>query len=306
MAGVHAAARSPAIRPSTLNTNRSKKARMNIAPLSPYIGVEVTGVDLREPVSEENFDALRTALNQHSLLLFRGQRINEAQHVAFSRRFGTLIGHVLKQFLKPEYPEVYVLSNVAENGKPIGNHKEGWNWHSDLSYKAEPSMGALLYAVEVPPEEGDTFFASMHAAWDSLTPTMQQRIRHMTATHSYTNYYGKAFADRNPLTDEQRAATPDVVHPLVRTHPDTGRLSLYVGQDVVKQIDNLAAKDSIALLAELNAHAISPEFSYRHKWQAGDLLVWDNRSTMHRATPYDDEKYRRIMHRTTVAGDRPK
>lgn len=278
---------------------------MQLENLTPFLGTEVKGIDLREPVSDADFAVLRDALNQRSVLLFRGQSIDESQHVAFSRRFGTLLGHVLTQFLKKEHPEVYVLSNVSENGKPIGNHKEGWNWHSDLSYKAEPSMGALLYALEVPPVEGDTFFASMHAAYDALDDDMKARIRHLTATHSYANYYGKAFADRNPLTPEQLAATPDVVHPLVRTHPETGRLSLYVGEDVVKQIDGLPAEESVALLAELNAHAISPEFSYRHKWLAGDLLVWDNRCTMHRATPYDDNVYRRVMHRTTVAGDRP-
>jgi taurine dioxygenase len=273
--------------------------------LTPFIGSSVHGIDLREPVADADFAVLRDALNQRSLLLFRGQQIDESQHVAFSRRFGTLLGHVLTQFLKKEHPEVYVLSNVSENGKPIGNHKEGWNWHSDLSYKAEPSLGALLYAVEVPPVEGDTFFASMHAAYDALPESTKTRIRHLTATHSYANYYGKAFADRNPLTAEQLAATPDVVHPLVRTHPETGRLSLYVGQDVVKKIDGLPEDESTALLAELNEHAISPPFSYRHQWLAGDLLIWDNRCTMHRATPYDDIKYRRVMHRTTVAGDRP-
>lgn len=122
---------------------------MQLENLTSFIGTEVKGIDLREPVSDSDFAVLRDTLNQRSLLLFRGQRINEAQHVAFSRRFGPLLGHVLTQFLKKEHPEVYVLSNVSENGKPIGNHKEGWNWHSDLSYKAEPSMGALLYALEV-------------------------------------------------------------------------------------------------------------------------------------------------------------
>jgi taurine dioxygenase len=279
---------------------------MHIEPLSPFIGAAVTGIDLRQPVADADFALLREAFNKHSLLLFRGQQVDEAQHVAFSRRFGPLLGHVLTQFLKKEHPEVYVLSNVSENGKPIGNHKEGWNWHSDLSYKAEPSMGALLYALEVPPEEGDTYFASMHAAYEALDEATKVRIRHLTATHSYANYYGRAFADRNPLTPEQLAATPDVVHPLVRTHPETGRLSLYAGQDVVKKIDGLPPQESEALLRELNEHAISPAFSYRHKWLAGDLLVWDNRCTMHRATPYDDQKYRRVMHRTTVAGDRPR
>jgi taurine dioxygenase len=127
----------------------------------------------------------------------------------------------------------------------------------------------------------------------------------MKATHSYSTYYGKAFADRNPLTEEQKAAVPDVVHPVVRTHPETGRLALYVGEDVVKNLVGLPADESEQLLAELNGHAISPQFSYRHKWRAGDLVVWDNRATMHKATPYDDVKYRRVMHRTTIAGDRP-
>ena len=163
---------------------------MQLENLTSFIGTEVKGLDLREPVSDDDFAVLRETLNQRSVLLFRGQRINESQHVAFSRRFGPLLGHVLTQFLKKEHPEVYVLSNVSENGKPIGNHKEGWNWHSDLSYKAEPSMGALLYALEVPPVEGDTFFASMHAAYDALDDDMKARIRHLTATHSYANYYG--------------------------------------------------------------------------------------------------------------------
>jgi taurine dioxygenase len=278
---------------------------MKLVPITPHIGIEVQDVDLRQPMAAADFALVRQALNAHSVLLFRDQAIDEGQHVAFSRRFGSLLGHVLTHFLMKEHPEVYVLSNVREQGRPIGNHKEGWNWHSDLSYKTEPSLGALLYALEVPPEEGDTWFASMHAAWDGLDAQTQEQIRSLRATHSYATYYGKAFADRNPLSDEQKAAVPDVSHPLVRTHPETGRLSLYVGQDVVKCIDGLPEAEGAELLARLNAHATAPRFAYRHKWRAGDLLVWDNRSTMHCATPYDDVAYRRVMHRTTVAGDRP-
>jgi taurine dioxygenase len=278
---------------------------MKLVPITPHIGMEIQDIDLRQPVGDEDFARLRKALNEHSLLLFRGQDIKEAQHVAFSRRFGTLLGHVLTQFLKKEHPEVYVLSNVREKGQPIGNHKEGWNWHSDLSYKSEPSLGALLYALEVPPVEGDTWFASMHAAWDALDQDTRRKIRPLRATHSYANYYGKAFADRTPLSEQQKADVPDVSHPLVRTHPETGRLSLYVGQDVVKCIEGLPADEGADLLERLNEHATQERFAYRHNWRAGDLLVWDNRSTMHRATPYDDVAYRRVMHRTTVAGDRP-
>lgn len=274
-------------------------------PLHPGFGIEVTDLDLSNPDSDAVVDALVTALDTHSLILVRGQTLSNARHVDISRRFGALLTHVLKQFLTTGLPEIYVLSNVSEQGKPIGNHKEGWNWHSDLSYVAEPSMGSLLYSVEVPPEGADTLFASMHLAWESLPPATQTKIRNMTATHSYEGYYSRAFADRAPLTDEQKARTPDVVHPVVRTHPTTGRLSLYVGQDIVKQIDGLPAEESAALLAALNAHAISDAFTYRHKWQQGDLIIWDNRCTMHCATPYDDNRYRRVMHRTTVAGTRP-
>jgi len=274
-------------------------------PLHPGFGIEVLDLDLSDPSSDAAVDALVDELNVHSLILVRGQKLSNARHVEISRRFGPLMTHVLKQFLTTGLPEIYVLSNVSENGKPIGNHKEGWNWHSDLSYVAEPSMGSLLYAVEVPPEGADTLFASMHLAWEALPATTQARIRELTATHSYAGYYGKAFADRAPLSEEQKARTPDVVHPVVRTHPITGRLSLYVGQDIVKRIDGLPADESEALLAELNAHAIRDEFVFRHRWRQGDLILWDNRCTMHRATPYDDAKYRRVMHRTTVAGSRP-
>ncbi|OWT73450.1 MULTISPECIES: TauD/TfdA family dioxygenase [unclassified Achromobacter] len=273
--------------------------------LHPGFGIEVLDLDLADPASDVAVDQLVQDLERHSLILVRGQALSNQRHVDISRRFGSLMTHVLKQFLTTGLPEIYVLSNVAENGKPIGNHKEGWNWHSDLSYVAEPSMGSLLYSVEVPPEGADTLFASMHLAYEGLPPATQARIRDLTATHSYAGYYGKAFADRTPLTDEQKARTPDVVHPVVRTHPVTGRLSLYVGQDIVKQIDGLPCAEGDALLAELNRHAISDAFVYRHRWQQGDLVIWDNRCTMHCATPYDDQKYRRVMHRTTVAGTRP-
>ncbi len=278
---------------------------LDTRPLHPGFGIEVLDLDLSSPASDAAVDELVQAVDKHSLILVRGQKLTHERHVEISRRFGSLLTHVLKQFLTTGLPEIYVLSNVSENGKPIGNHKEGWNWHSDLSYVAEPSMGSLLYAVEVPPVGADTLFASMHLAYENLPEKTQARIRGMSATHSYAGYYGKAFADREPLTDEQKARTPDVVHPVVRTHPTTGRLSLYVGQDIVKQINDLPAEESTGLLAELNAHAIQDAFTYRHVWQQGDLIIWDNRSTMHCATPYEDTRYRRVMHRTTVAGDRP-
>jgi Probable taurine catabolism dioxygenase len=290
---------------ATAAPSRPRTILPKTRPLHSGFGIEVLDVDISDPASDAMVDALIDALNTHSLILMRGQKLSNERHIEISRRFGPLMVHVLKQYLTTGLPEIYVLSNVIEDGKPLGNHKEGWNWHSDLSYVAEPSLGSLLYAVEVPPEGADTLFASMHLAWEALPAATQDRIRHLKATHSYAGYYARAFADRAPLTDEQKERTPDVVHPLVRTHPVTGRLSLYVGQDIVKRIDGLPEEESDSLLAELNAHAVRDEFVYRHRWRQGDLVIWDNRCTMHKATPYDDTKYRRIMHRTTVAGTRP-
>jgi alpha-ketoglutarate-dependent taurine dioxygenase len=279
---------------------------MELQPLGPVLGVEVTGVDLSEPLDNARFAVIRQALNDHCLVLVRGQALSEGAHVAFARRFGELQIHVLKQFLTTPYPELYVLSNKAVDGKPIGNHKEGWNWHSDLSYLEIPCLGSVLYAREVPPEGADTLFASMYAAYDALDAATKATIADLKAVHSYAGYYAKYFADRTPLSETQKAATPDVIHPIVRTHPETGRKSLYVGQDIVKEILGLPAQEGAALLARLNSHAISEDFTYRHRWRVGDVVIWDNRSTMHKATPYDDKAYIRIMHRATIKGsDRP-
>lgn len=279
---------------------------MDVTPLSPKIGVEIAGIDLSQPLDEATFAEIRRLLNEHSLIAIRGQNLSEAEHVAFARRFGQLQIHVLKQFLTTPHPELYVLSNKKEAGKPIGNHKEGWNWHSDLSYLEVPCLGSVLYAREVPPVGADTLFSSMEAAWEALDAETKAKIRPLKCVHSYSGYYAKAFADRTPLTEEQRAATPDVVHPLVRTHPETGRLSLYVGEDVVKEVVGLEPEESVALLARLNRHATSEAFSHRHVWRQGDVIIWDNRCTMHKATPYDDVAYTRVMHRATICGtERP-
>ncbi len=279
---------------------------MQTRPLHPALGVEIEGVDLALPLADDDFARIRAAFNTHSVLLFREQALSQAAHVALARRFGELQIHVLKQYLTTPYPELYVLSNKIVDGKPIGNHKEGWNWHSDLSYYEIPCLGSVLYAHEVPPEGADTLFASMGAAYEGLDPVTQGRIADLSAVHSYVGYYAKAFEDRAPLSAEQKAATPDVIHPIVRTHPETGRKSLYVGEDIVREIVGLDPAEGAELLARLNAHAISDPFVYRHEWRAGDVLIWDNRCTMHKATPYDDQAYTRVMHRATIKGvDRP-
>ncbi|PZW48398.1 taurine dioxygenase [Humitalea rosea] len=278
---------------------------MDILLLHPGFGVEIAGIDLTGPVSAPQWRAILDAFHTKGVVVFRAQALDEAAHVAVSRRFGDLQTHVLTQFLTTPHPEIYVLSNALREGKPIGNHKEGLNWHSDWSYKAEPAVGSILHGRVCPAEGADTLFACMHMAYETLDEATRTRIDGLFATHSYATYYDRAFADRAPLTEAQRAATPDVIHPLVRLHPGNGRRALYIGREVVKEIIGLDPEEGAALLDRLNAHAVQAAHVYRHKWQEGDLVAWDNRNTMHQATDYDDSTYIRIMHRTTLAGERP-
>ncbi len=274
---------------------------LEMTPLHPGFGLEVRGLELD---NEAHWAEVTAAFHRAGVLAIRGLELDEAGHVALSRRLGALQVHVLTQFLTTPFPEIYVLSNVVRQGKPIGNHKEGLNWHSDWSYKEEPAVGSILHARVCPAEGADTLFACMHQAYEALDAATQQKIDGLFAVHSYATYYGRAFADRTPLSDAQRAATPDVVHPLVRLHAN-GRKALFIGREVVKEVLGVPPEEGAALLDMLNTHAVSAPFIYRHKWQAGDVVAWDNRNTMHQATDYDDTKYSRIMHRTTLAGEKP-
>lgn len=278
---------------------------MQHRPLSEHLGEEVVGVDLSAPLDDATFGAIEDLFNRRSVVVFRDQALTPAQLVAFSERFGEVETPLLNQFTLPEAPKVLVLSNVKEGDKPKGAHRQGHLWHTDLTYMPEPSLGSLLYGVEVPPEGGDTLFASILAAYDALPEARQQALDGLKAVHSYPHAYAQLYPEREPLTEEQKARVPDIVHPLVRTHPATGRKALYMGEYIIKEIEGLSDAETRALVEELIAHITRDEFIYRHKWRAGDLLMWDNRGVVHHATDYDDRKYRRVMHRTTIKGDRP-
>ena len=269
---------------------------LEMTPLHPGFGLEVRGLELD---NEAHWAEVTAAFHRAGVLAIRGLELDEAGHVALSRRLGALQVHVLTQFLTTPFPEIYVLSNVVRQGKPIGNHKEGLNWHSDWSYKEEPAVGSILHARVCPAEGADTLFACMHQAYEALDAATQQKIDGLFAVHSYATYYGRAFADRTPLSDAQRAATPDVVHPLVRLHAN-GRKALFIGREVVKEVLGVPPEEGAALLDMLNTHAVSAPFIYRHKWQAGDVGAWDNRTTMHRARPFDDKHHRRELRRVTT------
>ncbi|HSI51141.1 MAG TPA: TauD/TfdA family dioxygenase [Ideonella sp.] len=272
------------------------------------VGAEVIGLDLNLPLGEADFRRIHQAHLDHHVLVFRDQRITPQQHVDFSRRFGPLQIHVLKNFQLAGHPEILVVSNIKdEQGQPIGLGDAGQYWHSDLSYKETPSLGSLLHAQELPSEGGDTLFANQHAAYDALPEDLKARIAGLKAEHSYLAKYEELRAKspwRPKLTAAQLAEVPPAVQPVVRTHPETGRKGLFVSEHFTTRIVGLPDEESAALLAELFAFSVLPQFVYRHVWQPHDMVFWDNRSVMHLAagTP---EHLRRRLNRTTVEGDAP-
>ena len=276
---------------------------LNIRKLTGHFGAEILDIDLSEPMSDATFAAVSTAFDENSLILFRGQSLMPAQHIAFSSRWGELEHHVLQEYTLPDHPELFVLTNKKKGGKPLGAHKTGWHWHIDNTYMPRPSLGSQLYAREVPPEGGDTWFTSLTAAYDSLPEDLRARIADLKAVHSYAHVYALKYPDREPLSEERKAQVPDLVHPVVRTHPATGRKVLYISEYIIKQFIGMSVEESRELLDELNARATTDDLIYRHQWRVGDLICWDNRATMHFAQPYDDVNYTRLMHTTRVITD---
>ena len=271
------------------------------------LGAQVLGLDLAQPLSQGDFQRLHHAHLDHHVLVFRDQRITPQQQVDFSRRFGPLQIHVLRQFQLPSQPEVLIISNIVENGQPIGLGDAGHFWHSDLSYKEVPSLGSMLHAQELPDEGGDTVFANMHLAWESLPAALRHAVRGTRAEHSYLSQY-EELRRRNPwrpaLTQAQINEVQPVTHPVVRVHPETGRRGLFVSEHFTTRIVGLPDDESRALLDELFAHSVRPEHLYVHRWQPHDLVFWDNRSLMHLATGCPPDQ-RRKLYRTTIEGDAP-
>lgn len=279
----------------------------NIRAFKGPLGAEINGLDLNQPVSDARIAEIRAALVKHGLVVFRDQRITPEQHVAFSRRFGPLQVHVLNRFHLQNHPEILIVSNVLENGKPIGLVDAGADWHSDLSYMPKPSLGALLHAQELPAEQGDTLYANMFTAYDTLPADIKKTLEGRRAVHSYVYRYNrlqKLSPWRVDLTQQQIDEVPEVVHPVIRTHPENGRKALFVSEGFTSHIIGLPRDESDALLKFLHAHSIQPENIYTHKWRAHDIVFWDNRSTIHYAaiTPLH---LRRTLYRTTVEGDVP-
>jgi taurine dioxygenase len=281
---------------------------IEVQKLAPSLGAEVGGVDLSRPVSAETFAEIRRAWLDHLVLRFRGQRLSDPQLLAFSRLFGELDppgpNPYGKPFL-PEHPEMNVISNIKMDGAPIGGLGDGEAiWHSDMTYVDTPPMGAILHALEVPPSGGDTYWANMYLAYETLPPELKRKIEGRRAVHDATyNSAGMMRKGYKEVTDPREA--PGARHPLVRTHPETGRECLFLGRRRNSYILGMELEESDALLDALWAHATRAGLTFRQQWQAGDVLIWDNRCTLHRRDSFDPSA-RRLMHRTQIkaAGQR--
>jgi taurine dioxygenase len=277
---------------------------IDIVPTGAALGAEVRGIDLKSP-GEGQFAALERAWHQHQVLLVRGQTLRDQDLIAFSRRFGDLdwapVQETGRRFVEG-LPEIYIVSNVTVNGQPIGSLGAGEAvWHTDMSYLEVPPMASMLYALEVPPAGGNTSFCSMYAVYEALPAQLKQRIANLKIKHDGTYNSGGYLRQGVTATDDPRTS-PGAVHPLVCTHPDTGRRMLYLGRRRNAYLTGLELPESEALLDQLWQFVEKPEFAWEHVWQVGDLVLWDNRCTMHRRDPFDAAS-RRVMHRTQIKGN---
>ncbi len=277
---------------------------IEIRPLSDAIGAEVVGMPPNAQVDDADFAKIRQAWLDSCLLLFRGLDMAPAEQVAFSKRFGPL--HIMTplKYNLPDHQEVFLISNVKQDGKEVGLKRAGWGWHSDGEDKQIPNAGSLLYAMKVPPEGGNTAFANMYKAYDNLPEDIRAKIEGKRGRFSRAELHHVHYPDMPALTEQDKRERPDVWHPLVRNHPETGRKSLYIGRWCV-EIEGLEPEEGKELIAWLTDYAVGPDFVYEHKWSVGDALLWDNRCTQHCAMPFDDHIHERHMHRTTLEGDVP-
>ena len=272
-------------------------------------GAEIV-IDLARDIDDETFREIERGFHDNVVVVFRGQQLSNERHVEFSYRFGELEIHIVKKYLLPGFPEILLISNIRdEQGEHIGLADAGFTWHTDTSYRRRPSRCSLLYAKEVPHRDGralgETVFANAIAAYEALPETTRKRIDGLKAIHRYSARRRVADSPRPKLTAEQLAETPDIAHPIVRTHPYTGRKSLYVTAGECIGVEGMPEDEGVDLIAELDAHSVRPEFLYRHEWQVGDLLMWDNATSMHLAVCDYALPERRLMQRTTVIGTVP-
>ncbi|HEX6137003.1 MAG TPA: TauD/TfdA family dioxygenase [Casimicrobiaceae bacterium] len=266
-------------------------------PLAPGFGLETRDLDLAQPLDDAAFAAVERAFFAGQVLAFRGQKLAPSQFVAFARRFGPPEPHVIDQFHHPADASILILSNRVDNGRPLGLADAGTYFHTDYSYLAVPARATTLYSIEVPAVGGDTLFANQYAAYDDLEATTKRRLEPLLAIHHYGNRNDQNAASRtvaSVLTEAQKAQMPLVTHPIVRTHPVTGRKALYAVSGSSFGIVGMADDEACALLDGLAAHATQPKYRLRLRYGVGDVVIWDNASLLHSATLVDPAQPRTL------------
>ncbi len=285
---------------------------MRIVPTGKVLGATVEGLDLSTPLPEAGIEALIQALGRYGVLRFPRQRLSAAQQKDFAARFGELEINVAGAYQEPGIPEVMILSNIVQDGKPIGLADAGQDWHTDMSYSSMIAFANVLYALEVPQRDGKplgaTEFSSMHAAYDGLPEGLKRKLEGMTVLHDFNKFWEmmrrEKGSKRPPLTEAQRKAKPPVSHPVFLVHPITGRRVLYANPGYSVRINELPQNESDELLAILFEHQLRPEYRYRHEWAQGDLLMWENFGTIHNAIADYGPHEHRLIKRCQVMATR--
>lgn len=269
--------------------------------LSNALGAEIMGLDLGQLLSSDLVAQIKQAFLNYSVLLFRNQDLSPEQQIQFSKIFGDLDVHPFSRYNLPDYPQILQITNHEIDGKPSDTRNTGRQWHSDLSFTAAPALGSVLYCIEMPEVGGNTMFANMYMAFDTLSEGMKKMLDGLWAVHDMA--IGNDIKNRDPqLMAEAKRKNPPVAQPVVRTHPETGLKALYVSEMVTSHFDGMTREESRPLLEYLFRHSVTPEFTYRHEWRPKDVLMWDNRCTMHMALADYSHSSPRHMHRTQISG----
>ena len=287
----------------------ASRPRLAVRRLGAALGAEVRGIDLRGPIDDEVFAELHAAWMEHLVLAFPDQPIDDAAHVAFTRRFGEPEIFHQKIIKSARVPEIFRVANVGEDDRllppsdlTVRQLSSAQLWHTDSSYRPTPSMGSLLRGLEVVKQGGETLFTNMYLVWDKLPERLKRQVEGRKARHNFE--YLRVLRGLPPVSDEERAAMPPVWQPMTRRHPVSGRTSLYISTIYNDEVEGMSPDEAKRFIGELAEFSGRPEFVYRHRWSKDDLVLWDNRCTMHQVTPYDPAE-RRVLHRTTIVGDGP-
>tara|TARA_B100000700_G_C14894872_1_gene784511 strand:- start:144 stop:1055 length:912 start_codon:yes stop_codon:yes gene_type:complete len=277
----------------------------DISPVSPVLGAEIIGLDVSKPLDQEMVDEVYRALLEHHVLVFRDQNLTKEEQGRFAENYGELEWHVGRLSNGKRYPVINNITNVDVDGKlrPKSVNRGPYFWHTDKSYHEVPSAITMLHGIEVPSNGGDTEFANMKRAYEVLSDDLKALLNDMKVQHSWEA--NRRNVSEKPATEQQNKERPPVTHPMVRTHPDTGEKALYIGTHI-DFIHGMERDESAVFVEKLMDHALQPQFRYNHKWRQGDLVMWDNRSLMHRGSfAYDMAKEKRVLQRTVIIGTVP-